>query len=109
MLFRSHRLSLRKNPLLFRKGAKRIESKNLSVLYKPASALGFGVLVGRKISNKATVRNKIKRIIYEAIQEILLSFKKNYNILIIAKPNTKNTDKTELKEEIEENLKKIPN
>jgi len=52
----------------------------------------FGFVVAKKISKKAVTRNLIKRRISEAIRICLPQIKPGYDLVIIAKPETRNSD-----------------
>lgn len=114
MLPKKNRLSLRKNPFLFKTDTRRFYSPTLSVLWNtkipkddpsPKNSR-FAVLVGKKVSIKAVIRNKIKRQIHQTIQETLINIKPSINILIIAKPNILKLSARELKEEIIKTIQK---
>ena len=62
--------------------------------FKDSSLEGskFGIVVSAKVSKKATVRNKIRRQISEAIKPHLKQVSKNVNVVIVT--NSKIVDKT---------------
>ncbi len=64
-------------------------------------SLRFGFVVSKKVSPKASVRNKIKRKMREAVQKELPSLKKRADCVIVALPGLKETGK------IEESIKKL--
>lgn len=63
----------------------------------------FGIVISKKISKKAVLRNKIRRRLREEIKKILPHFKKGIDIVIIANPGATK----EKREKIAEDLKKI--
>jgi len=63
----------------------------------------FGIIVSSKISKKATVRNRIRRIISEIVRLNLTGIKKSQDMVFITMPGI---DKKNYKE-IEENVKKL--
>lgn len=67
----------------------------------------FNVLLSKKVSLKAVIRNKIKRIFYETIRENLQSLKTSVDILFIPTRQCVNTDKNTLKTEIVRVLKRL--
>lgn len=102
MLPRSLRLPLRQNFLSIKKEGRRIQSSFLTLLYVPFQGENsrFAFIISKKVSNKATVRNKMKRQLSQIVEETIPSFKNIYNIVFIAKPNIVNVDNNKLKEEI---------
>lgn len=68
----------------------------------------FGVVVGAKISKKAVVRNKLRRLIFNTIKENYKNFSKTgLDMLIIAKPPVSNLSKQEIKNNILDFLKNV--
>lgn len=66
----------------------------------------FGIIVSRKVANKATRRNKIKRRIREAIRKHLEEIKPGYDIIIFAQPSIIEKNFWEIQECLLKNLKK---
>lgn len=66
----------------------------------------IGVVVGIKVSKKATVRNTIKRKIREILRKNLGRIKKGLDIVIYVKPERDKPEKIESRK-IEENLAEI--
>lgn len=66
----------------------------------------FGFIVSKKVSNKATIRNRIKRQLRSLIQENLKSVNPGQDILILALPGLENKDFWEIEEVINKLLKK---
>ena len=70
----------------------------------------FGFIISTKISKKAVVRNKIKRMISEAIRQHLNTIKNGLDVVFLLKPQvTKCTDEqiqNEVNETIIKNLQK---
>ena len=102
MLPSNFRLPLRQNFFILKKNGRRIESSVTTTLWLPGKKTNsrFAVVISRRVSNRATSRNKIKRQIYQVIQKILPNFKKPYDILIITKPNIIRVNQNKLREEI---------
>lgn len=65
----------------------------------------FGIVVSKKISKKAVNRNKIKRRLKEIIRQI--NIKSGFDIVIVAKPEILDKKYQEIKDELEELLKKL--
>lgn len=66
----------------------------------------FGFIVSQKVSKKATLRNKIKRRLREAVRKNLKFLKKGIDGIFIALPGIKDKDFQKIKEEVEFLLKK---
>lgn len=66
----------------------------------------FGFVVSLKISKKATIRNRIKRLLREVVRINLKNIKSSFDIIIIAKPGIVGKKYEEIKAEVEEFLKK---
>jgi len=60
----------------------------------------FGIIISNKISKKATERNRIRRQIREAFNEILPNFKQKIDIVIVVLADVVKLNKKELKENI---------
>jgi len=58
----------------------------------------FGFIVGKKISNKATLRNKLKRRLRELVRGKIEKVKKGFDIILIAQPGLEDRDFWELEE-----------
>ncbi len=68
----------------------------------------FGFVVSKKVSNKATVRNKIKRRLREAVLSKLNKMKGSpVDLIVIALPGSKNKEFSEIQETIANSLKKL--
>ena len=63
----------------------------------------FGIVVSKKVSKKATVRNKAKRRLREAIRSVITEIKGGFDIIVIALEIIQEKDFWQIKEE----LKKI--
>lgn len=66
----------------------------------------FGIIVSKKIANKAVKRNKIKRRLREAIRKHLPEIKDGFDIVIFAQPEICDKDFTQIEECLLKNLKK---
>ena len=77
-------------------------SKNLEIFYK------YCVIISRKIDNKATVRNKLKRQIFEIIRTSNTeNIKKGLNIILIPKKEILNQSFNDIQKDINELLLKL--
>lgn len=103
MLSKKYRLSAKEIPLVVKKGNRQnFKLFSISSLpqTKPQAKWGlFSVIVSSKISNKATVRNKIKRRLKEAIQKNLTKFR-NKKIIFFAKKEILNAKFSDIQNEI---------
>ena len=92
MLPKKNRLKKRKDfELVFRKGKGFKE--DFLVLKKNKNNLNqsrFGFIVGRRVSKKATIRNKIRRRLSSLVQEKLAKIKNGFDIILIAQPGLEN-------------------
>lgn len=88
----------------FRTG-KRIHSENFLIVVAPNTqpVCRFAVQVGIKIDKRAVKRNRMKRLVREAIRHLLPDMKEGIDCIIIAKKNF--SEKKE--EEIEHSLKEV--
>lgn len=62
----------------------------------------FGVVVGKKVDKRATERNKIKRMFYEAIRERKLALIPGQDVMIVIYPEIKQVEKEEVAKIIKE-------
>ncbi len=108
MLPKEHRLKKEKD---FEKIVKQGESHsdNFLVLKFLKNDLGtsrIGFAVGKKISKKAVVRNKLKRRLREAVKIYLPKLKSDYDLIFFSKKGSEKKEFSELKEMIEKLLEK---
>jgi len=61
----------------------------------------IGFIVSRKVSNKAVVRNRIKRKLREAVRAFLFELKPGYDLVFFAKKEIKDNNFLEIKKAIE--------
>lgn len=69
----------------------------------------FGFVVSKKVSNKAVVRNKIRRRLSEIIKAEINNIKNGTDLIIIALPGIEKKEFSEIKKSIEEALTKCLN
>ncbi|MEK7186306.1 MAG: ribonuclease P protein component [Patescibacteria group bacterium] len=65
-----------------------------------------GVVVSKKVEAKAVGRNRIKRQVRSYIEKILPTIKKGQDILIIARKDARDKTTKQIRDTIEESLKK---
>ena len=92
---------------VFKKG-KKFYGKNLSLILLKSDLKNtrVGLIVSKKVSKKACLRNKIKRRIYSLIRDKLPKIKNQFDIVIITKPEIKEKKFFEIAEIIDEIFKK---
>ncbi len=102
MLKKNKKLFLKKDfDLIFNKGVKYYNAFiGLIVLKNNQKENKYSVIAGKKFSQKAVQRNRIKRIIYEILRDFDKKTKRGYNIVIIVFPKTKEIDFFQLKGKI---------
>lgn len=100
MLPKQYRLPLKTDFLRVKKSGRYLNSELLTILYAPSPTLRFGFIVSNKISNKATKRNRIKRLLREAARSLISGIKKPYDFIIIAKPKILGKSLVEIKKEL---------
>ena len=103
MLAKQHRLQKDKEfESVFRKG-KASKGKFLFLKLKrnKLQISRFGFIIGKKISKKATVRNKIKRQLREIVRENLNNVKSGFDVVIVTKPGIINKNYQEIKNDLE--------
>lgn len=66
----------------------------------------FGIVVSKKFSKKAVVRNQTRRKIKEAIRPKLANIKKGYDVVIMVRPGLNIIDFWDLNQKVETLLKK---
>lgn len=104
MLAKLNRLTQKKDfDAVFKKG-KSLKSSFLifKELKNNLKEPRIGFVVSKKVSNKATVRNKIKRRLRAAVLTELKKNKKFIDIVIIALPSIKNKKFSEIKKSVSE-------
>ncbi|MBX4200704.1 ribonuclease P protein component [Candidatus Parcubacteria bacterium] len=67
----------------------------------------FGIVVSKKISNKATVRNKVKRRLRDAISAQVPMLKKSADVVIVTLSGIQKKEFPELREMISHAFKKL--
>ena len=109
MLPKDYRLRLDKDiKMLFSQG-KSIFGVIIGVKYKPNHLKNsrFAIVIGKKISKKAVIRNRLRRQISAILYEELKKFKINYDLIILVRPNIINKKRDEIKEDLFKIFKKI--
>ena len=108
MLPKKNRLKKKKDfEKVFKSGKGfRDDSLILKVVKNNSGQIRFGFIVSQKISKKATIRNKIKRRISEAIRIRMERFKKGLDGILITLPGIEAKDYWEIDKTVEKLFKK---
>jgi ribonuclease P protein component len=102
MLPRQNRLS-QKERNAFKNGALRFQTPIFllkTTQDQSSHPPRFAIVVKKTIDRRAVVRNRIKRVISEALKEILPSFLQNSNTLLIAQNNIKEKTRKEIQKDL---------
>ena len=107
MLKKENRLTKRKAFNYVYKNGKSKASENLIVNYIPTklSVCKVGFSVSKKVG-KAFERNRVKRLLREAIRSLLPMLNPKYNYIISAKPSITDKSFNKIREELFQNLNK---
>lgn len=108
MLSKQNRLRLKRD---FEKAFKQGKSFRQDFLFmkiaeNDLNETRFGFIVSKKISNKAVIRNKIKRQLREIVRNQLDQIKKGLDIVLVALPEIKNKDFQKIEQTVNKLLKK---
>ena len=109
MLSQKFRISDRKVFDLLKQKGKSVGTSKFVFVYMSDSALEnskFGVIASKKISKLAVTRNRIRRIIYAALDKYVNDIKVNIYGLFIVRTDFSETKSTEVEKEIESVFKK---
>lgn len=117
MFSKAHRLKKQKNfdKIFKKKCSVATSGLVMYILPRPARCLSdepskFGILVSKKIDKRATRRNRIKRLVREAIKELLETEASLFNevdsVILIARPPIANKSLHEVRGQVYGCLKK---
>lgn len=108
MLPKPHRLTKEKDfEKVYKKGKFFAQNFLMCRILKNSFKISrFGIVIGTKVSKKATKRNKVKRRLREAIRLKLNKIKKGFDILIMVKPEIVDKDYHEIDKVLISLLKK---
>jgi len=106
MLPRKFRLPLKTEFSRVKKSGRYLNGELVTILYAQSPAPRFGFIVSNKISNKASKRNRIKRLLREAVRSLISKIKKPYDFIVIAKSKIVGKGLIEIKEELRKLLAK---
>ncbi len=112
MLAKKNRFPLTSGYQKLKAEGKWLNSTLFNLLYLnkfPSNAPQVAIVVGNKISSLATKRNRLKRLISEAIRPLLSSLPANLGLAIFAKKEIASKSFGEIKRELEKAIKQISN
>lgn len=109
MLPRKYRLS-KEEFAQVKQGGRLVSGDRMAVLLSlrgddPAPVAKAGLIVSRKISLKATVRNKLKRRLRAALVEVLPNLSSQINLIVLPRKRATEATVVELKAELTRLLK----
>jgi len=108
MLPKVHRLTKKKDFDAVFKDGKGIKSGFLIFkILKGGSHSRIGFIVSKKVSGKATVRNRVKRIMRAAVQTHLGALKTPSDIVMVALSGIEKAEPANIKDAVEKVFKKI--
>ena len=109
MLPKNNRLTKKKDFDAIFTGAKSIKNGFLVVKIRENNLQEsrFGFVVSKKISNKATVRNTVKRRLRKAFENLVKAMAPPKDVVIIALPGIQNWEFLDIQEAVVNILKKI--
>ena len=109
MLAKQYRLQEDKDfESVFKKG-RVFSGKSLFLKFKKNNlqVSRFGFVIGKKISNKAVVRNKLKRQLRGIVRKNLANTKPGFDIVVVVKPEIINKNYQEIKNDLENLLQTL--
>lgn len=104
MLPKKHRLSLKTELKRIKKNGGLFQGKLFSLLVSPQqkqSVSKFAFIISTKIHKKATKRNRARRLLIEAIRNLLFKTKPGFNVVFLAKKLIVGKELSEIQEETE--------
>ncbi|MDD3032766.1 MAG: ribonuclease P protein component [Candidatus Pacebacteria bacterium] len=106
MLKRENRLTKKKDfERVYKKGRGiKTDSLFLKILENEQEITRIGIVISKKVSKRAVIRNKIKRRIREIVKKS--SLKPGFDLIIVTYPQIKEKDFQQLEEEINQLFKK---
>ena len=67
----------------------------------------FAFVTSQKVSKKAVIRNRVRRVLRELVQKELMKFKKSVDVVLIALPGLEIKDTIKIKKDLTSLLLKI--
>jgi len=110
MLPKKNRLDLKREFLQIKKSGRIIGGESFNFLFQKKATNFcppvFAFVVSKKIEKKATKRNKIKRLLSEAVRSFLIQIRPGVKGVFLVKKEILGKNLTEIKTEIENIFKK---
>lgn len=110
MLPKKYRLSLPKKPPITKLEKKQlIQGKYFGLLVtqqETDAESRFAIIISSKVAKKATQRNKVKRLLNEAVRKLLKDTKKGYDVVFLIKKNAVAANLNELQNSVRKAFKK---
>lgn len=110
MLPVANRLKKRINFARIELEGKIIQSKNFGIGYydrQDSLDTKFGIVISTKVSKKAVVRNRIKRIITDLLRKSIANYKKGFDVTFLLKSSATRVNRLDLEKEINETITKV--
>jgi len=103
MLSRKYRLSDDVQIQEIKKKGRMYNQKDVSVLVLPNNlqASRFGFVVSLKVSKKAVVRNRVKRLLRGVVLRLLNKIRSGYDVLFLTKSSIQGTNEMEITKQVE--------
>ena len=89
------------------KKGTRVSSHYFNLYWMIHSPPGLGLTVSKKVSKKAVIRNRIRRICRETVRVDFQFLMENLKLVVIARPPTAELDRKAIKLNLSSALKKI--
>jgi ribonuclease P protein component len=106
MLKKAHRLNRTAFSSYFSSG-KRSHGTYLTIIYQPSTTLLSAAVVGKKVSKKAVLRNRVRRRLYSVVERSLLTAGKTGVFILVAKPSIASLSRLEFVEKVSEELGRV--
>jgi len=103
MLPRKYRLSDDVQIQKVKKEGRLYNQKDVSVLVSPNNlpTSRFGFVVSLKVSKRAVVRNRVKRVLRKVVLDLLEKTCSGYDVLFLTKSSIQETNETEISRQVE--------
>lgn len=89
MLSRVHRLPSPEIKIVMRRG-RRVTTPELVCIWKECETIPvrFAIIVSTKVDKRATIRNRIKRVLGESVRQLAPNMKIGADVVLIARSNS---------------------
>ncbi len=108
MLPKINRLTKKEDFAAVKKEGGKIQGSTFGLLFRQTANhfSRFGFVFSKKLSKRATVRNRVKRLFREAVRKLLPRIKPGYDLIILGKKEVLERPYSEVVLEMERILKK---